>query len=306
VASVRRDVEFRSGDDTVRGWLYTPDEGDGPFPCIVMAGGWCYVKELVQPHYAELFAEAGLAALLFDYRNFGESDGPRRQHIDPVWQIEDYKNAISFAETLAEVDADRIGAWGLSYSGGHVLIVAAIDPRPAFAISTIPVVDGFQTMRRCHGEPGFARLNRMILEDRRQRFAGKAGGYMAMSTDKPNEIMSAWPFPHVFEGFRKIQQEEAPRHEHRNTIESVENLTHYIVAPYCRRIVETPVLMTLAAGDNITSADLEAEAFNAITNPNKQFASIGGIDHMSIYTNREHLGKVAAVQAKWLHGVLAR
>jgi pimeloyl-ACP methyl ester carboxylesterase len=286
--------------------LTRPASARTPLPLVIMAGGWCYTKEVVMPHYGRYFEELGYATLRFDYRRFGESSGEPRQHIDPWSQVEDYRNALSYAETLQDIDKDRTGLWGISYSGGHVLIVAAIDPRPAFAISTIPVVDGFQTMRRCHGEPGFARLNRMILEDRRQRFAGKPGSYMAMSTDKPNEIMSAWPFPHVFEGFRKIQQEEAPRHEHRNTIESVENLTHYIVAPYCKRIVETPVLMTLAAGDNITSADLEAEAFNAITNPNKQFASIGGIDHMSIYTNREHLGKVAAVQAKWLHGVLAR
>ena len=116
--------------------------------------------------------------------------------------------------------------------------------------------------------------------------------------------MSAWPFPHVFTGFQKIKAEEAPRHEHRNTIESVELLTHYRVEPFCRRIVETPVLMTLAAGDNITSADIEAEAFNAITNPNKQFISVGGIDHMSIYTDRSHLAKVAKVQADWLGRLL--
>ena len=69
---MRRDIEFTSGGDTVRGWLYTPDAVDGPWPVIVMAGGWCYVKELVQPHYAQVFADAGFAALLFDYRNFGE------------------------------------------------------------------------------------------------------------------------------------------------------------------------------------------------------------------------------------------
>ena len=110
---MRGDVEFKSGGETVRGWLYSPEDGDAPYPLIVMAGGWCYVKELVQPTYAQMFADAGLAALLFDYRNFGSSDGARRQHIDPVAQIEDYKNAISFAETLDEVDPERIGAWGL-------------------------------------------------------------------------------------------------------------------------------------------------------------------------------------------------
>ena len=102
---MRRDIEFTSGGETVRGWLYTPERGNGPFPVVVMAGGWCYVKELVQPHVAQQFADTGLAAILFDYRNFGSSDGTRRQHIDPNAQIEDYRNAISFAETLAEVDS---------------------------------------------------------------------------------------------------------------------------------------------------------------------------------------------------------
>ncbi len=80
---MRRDIEFKSGGETVRGWLYTPERGNGPFPVVVMAGGWCYVKELVQPHVAQQFADTGLAAILFDYRNFGSSDGTRRQHIDP-------------------------------------------------------------------------------------------------------------------------------------------------------------------------------------------------------------------------------
>ncbi len=52
-ARMRRDVEFQSGGVTVRGDLYLPDDAAGPVPIVVMAGGWCYVKELVQPHYAD-------------------------------------------------------------------------------------------------------------------------------------------------------------------------------------------------------------------------------------------------------------
>jgi uncharacterized protein len=63
---VRRDVEFTSAGETVRGWLYTPDTGDGPFPTVVLAGGWCYVKEIVQAQFAQAFADAGLAAVLID------------------------------------------------------------------------------------------------------------------------------------------------------------------------------------------------------------------------------------------------
>jgi len=100
----RRDVEFRSQGTCVRADLYTPD-APGPHPVVVMAGGWCYVKELVQPAYAQVFAQAGIAALVFDYRGFGASDGEPRQHIDPWAQIEDYKNAISFAEQHPYLDA---------------------------------------------------------------------------------------------------------------------------------------------------------------------------------------------------------
>ena len=173
---MRRDIQFASGGESVRGWLYTPDEGDGPFPVIVMAGGWCYVKELVQPHVAQQFTDAGLAAILFDYRNFGSSDGKRRQHVDPNAQIEDYKNAISFAEMLDEVDAGRIGAWGLSYSGGHVLIVGATDPRVACISAQIPVTDGYRNMRRVHGTMGFRKFEQLLIDDRRRRFAtGRTG-----------------------------------------------------------------------------------------------------------------------------------
>jgi pimeloyl-ACP methyl ester carboxylesterase len=298
-------VEFRSVGETCKGILTRPEQISQSTPLVIMAGGWCYTKEIVMPYYAKFFQELGCATLLFDYRRFGESAGEPRQHIDPWDQIEDYRNALSFAETLPGIDATRIGIWGISYSGGHVLIVAAIDPRPAFAISTIPVVDGFQTLRRCHGEIKFAKLNRLLEQDRKNRYRGEPSGYMPMSSQDPDRELSSWPFPHVYAGFAAIKEKEAPRHEHRNTIQSVELLMQYSVDPFCKRIVETPVMMTLAQGDNITSADLEAQAFNAITNPNKTFASVAGVDHMSLYTNREHLAKVGKVQAAWLKKVLA-
>ena len=135
------EVEFRSDGVTVRGDLLLPD-GDGPHPVVVMAGGWCYVKELRQPQYAQEFVERGFAALIFDYRTIGASDGEPRQHLDPWAQIEDYRNAISYLETRPDIDADRIGVWGISYSGGHVLILGAIDPRVKVIVSNVPVIDG--------------------------------------------------------------------------------------------------------------------------------------------------------------------
>jgi dienelactone hydrolase len=72
---MKREIEFMSDGDECRGWLITPDKGKGPFPTIIITCGWCYVKEIVMPDYADVFVKKGFATLLFDYRNFGGSEG---------------------------------------------------------------------------------------------------------------------------------------------------------------------------------------------------------------------------------------
>lgn len=301
---MERTIEFESRGDRVRGVLHLPDSGPASVPLVIMAGGWCYTKEIVMPHYAAAFLQHGIASLRFDYRGFGESEGKPRQHIDPWAQIEDYRNALSFAATLPEVDLARTGLWGISYSGGHVLITASLDPRVKFAISTIPVVDGLATMRRVHGERKFAGLLQHIQEDRERRFEGRPSALMPMSTIDPDNELAAWPFPHVCTIFMDIKEREAPLHVHANTVESVELLLAYRVRQYAERIAETPVMMAIAKGDNITSADLEIDVFNAVPCPNKHMAIVEGVDHMSLYSNTEHLAKVAGAQSDWLRTLL--
>src|SRR5436853_3311466 len=138
--NMRQDIAFSAEGTTLRGWLYVPDSGKGPFPTIVMAHGFSAVKEMYLDSFAEAFAQAGLNVLVFDNRNFGASDGEPRQEIDPVAQVRDYRHAITWACGLPEVDPLRIGVWGSSYSGGHVLAVAATDRRVKTAVSQVPLV----------------------------------------------------------------------------------------------------------------------------------------------------------------------
>src|SRR6516165_8643281 len=109
---MRRDIEFPSQGDICRGWLITPEGGAPPYPAVVMGGGWCYVKEIVMPHYAKAIVAAGAAVLMFDYRHSGASEGEPRQLIDPAKQIEDFKSAVTFVSGLPEIDADNVGVWG--------------------------------------------------------------------------------------------------------------------------------------------------------------------------------------------------
>lgn len=296
---MRRDVEFQSGGDTVRGMLYTPDGGTGPYPVIVMAGGWCYVKELVQPHYAEMYKDAGFAALLFDYRNFGSSDGARRQHIDPNMQLEDYRNAISYAETLEEIDADRIGVWGLSYSGGHALILGATDPRVKCVASQIPVIDGYRNMRRVHGTLGFRAFEQLLIDDRRRRFATGQDGFLPHAPEDPTTEISTWPFPETRETFIELKASEAPAYENRSTIESAELLMSYNVEPFLPRILNVPTLVVVAERDDLTLWDLEIAAYNMIPTAQKKLVVIGDSTHMTLYSDRSLLSRAAEAATEW-------
>ena len=295
-----REIEFQSGGETVRGDLLLP-EGDGPFPTIIMAGGWCYVKELRMPQYAAEFVKRGFAALIFDYRRMGASDGEPRQHIEPWDQIEDYKNAITFAEGLPEVDPTRIGVWGISYSGGHVTILGAVDPRIKCIVANVPVIDGYETMWRVHGSERFRMLQDLVLEDRRKRLESNEHGYMGMSgtPQGPSDVLTVWPFDEVREVFVELKETQAPRHEHRNTIMSAERLMEYNAAPYAPRLINKPVMYIVANADDITMWDQEIAAFDSIPSPTKELVVLPATDHMTLYSNVTALDFAAKAAASF-------
>src|SRR6266571_2527521 len=163
---MRQDIVFDAEGVTLRGWLYLPDRAAGPVPTVVMAHGFSAVKEMFLDSFAEAFAAGGLGALVFDNRNFGASDGEPRQEIDPWAQVRDYRHAITYAQTRPEVDPDGIGVWGSSYSGGHVLVLGAIDKRIRCVACQVPLVSGMGNIQRLVRQD-FLAPNRVLLEQDR-------------------------------------------------------------------------------------------------------------------------------------------
>jgi dienelactone hydrolase len=145
---MREDVTFQSGGDECAAWLYRPEHGDPAHlhPIVVMAHGFSATRELRLDAYAERFCEAGLGALLFDYRHFGASGGEPRQLLDIPQQHADYHSAIAYARTLDWVDPDRVALFGSSFSGGHVIAVGAGDPRLAAVVSQCPFTDALASL----------------------------------------------------------------------------------------------------------------------------------------------------------------
>ena len=72
------EIHFASGDGRCAGRLFRPDAGWEPLPCVVMASGFSCVRDQGLDAFAERLAEAGFAALAFDYRHWGESPGEPR------------------------------------------------------------------------------------------------------------------------------------------------------------------------------------------------------------------------------------
>ena len=121
----------------IAAWLYRPDGAEG---CVVMAHGLSAVRDMRLPAYAERFAGAGLAVLLFDYRGFGSSGGEPRQVADIGAQLDDWRTGIRYARGLEGIK--RVGLMGSSFSGGHVIELAAKEAGIAAAVAQCPMTDG--------------------------------------------------------------------------------------------------------------------------------------------------------------------
>jgi pimeloyl-ACP methyl ester carboxylesterase len=136
----REDLRFPSSGEQCAAWLYAPNTAEKHAPVIVMAHGLSGTRRDGLGPFAERFAEAGVAALVFDHRGFGDSGG-EPDHFDPGRQLEDWAAAIAFARSLPGIDPDRVATFGSSMGGGNALAAAAADRRIAAAISQVPFLD---------------------------------------------------------------------------------------------------------------------------------------------------------------------
>lgn len=166
----REDISFKTCDGvTLRGWLYRPENsGSAPLPCLVMAHGFTALKEMDLNTFAEYFiSKVSIACLVYDHRGFGDSDtkeGQPRDEIIPAQQISDYSDAITYAQSRADINADKIGIWGSSYSGGHCLWLGAVDRRVKAVLCQAPCVDGWANFHRLVRSDFVSGMNKSFME----------------------------------------------------------------------------------------------------------------------------------------------
>jgi fermentation-respiration switch protein FrsA (DUF1100 family) len=294
---MRTDVTIPSCGLELAGWLYVPDgmKKKEARPAIVLAHGLSAVKEMYLDAFAERFCAAGFVVTVFDYRCQGSSPGEPRGQIFPDDQHDDYRNAITWTQARPEVDAERIGIWGSSYSGGHVIHVAAFDRRVKCAVCQVPLVDGIENVRRlvrADVVPAF----RALLNDERAARAtdpGKISYFPVVSEDCNGCVL---PTPDSWDWFSQTGATRAPTWKNQMTWESVEKLIEYRPGAHIHLISPTPFLMVVASDDVLVPTDISAAVFQNAREPKKLVVLPGG--HFDAYIE-PHIEGSAGAAIEW-------
>jgi fermentation-respiration switch protein FrsA (DUF1100 family) len=210
--------------------------------------------------------------------------------VNPWQQVEDYRHGISYARSLDVVDSDRIGIWGTSYSGGHVLMVAAIDKRVKVVVSQVPLVSGKGTFERLVVGPAFGDLLSAIEADREAQFAGEAPlriPVVAKDLSEPCALPGREGYDFLMEA-----QARGPAWRNEVTMRSADWGFGWEPGFYVERISPAPLLMILATHDTLTPTDISLEVYQRALEPKKLFLVPGG--HFEPYVNQFEIAADAA------------
>jgi fermentation-respiration switch protein FrsA (DUF1100 family) len=271
-------------------WWYLP-RGKAPFPVIVMAHGFAAVKELYLGRFAERFVQAGFAVAVFDHRGFGASGGEPRQEADPVLQARDYRHVITWVADRPEIDHQRIGIWGTSYSGGHVLQVGWTDRRVRCVVSQVPTISGFEQTRRRVAPGQLAAFHTLHAEERKRVARGESPLMRAVIPPEGGGA-AVYDVPEAI-GFYGAARRIAPTWRNEVTLSSLAWSAEYEPGAHIERISPTPLLMIVASHDTVTPTDLALRAYERALEP-KRLVLLPG-DHFVPYVSAFDAASSAAV-----------
>jgi pimeloyl-ACP methyl ester carboxylesterase len=273
----REDLRFPCGSTPCAAWLYRPHQaGADTLPIVVGAHGLSGTRRDRLGAFAARFAAAGLFALVFDHRGFGESGG-EPDLFDPARQLEDWRAAIGFARALPGVDGRRVVTFGSSMGGGNALAAAAADKQVAAAISQVPFLDIWRQSHR--SSPWVAA--RMLL-------AAVRGNYLP-AVGHPHEaaFINA---PGSAAGWRHVV-EIGEDSRWRNRVSARWLLGRpYRPARFASRL-HCPWLVCVGEADRVAKPGPAIAA--ARRAPSGELRTYPGVDHFDIYDGPEHEAIVA-------------
>jgi pimeloyl-ACP methyl ester carboxylesterase len=256
-------IEFDAAGVTLRGKFFRPDGAVGPGPVVICQGGLGGPAESSYP-FAGFYTNAGLSVLIYDHRYTGYSDGQPRQQFDPWQQCRDLRHAITYLSLRKDVDAERIGLWGISIGGANSLFVAALDRRVRCVVAMVPPVSGVSA-KQLHPAEEMRALESLIYSDRMGQFRGEPARTIPLyGAGEPGR-------PSMFQrqaGNDMMQKMLGSLPSFRNeiTVSTLDFLFEMEVRAYAERI-SAPLLLVLAAQDTVAPVAEAREMFERVPEP---------------------------------------
>jgi fermentation-respiration switch protein FrsA (DUF1100 family) len=291
---MRLDIEFPSKGSLCRGWLYVPDSlaEVQTAPGIVMAHGFAGVKEMGLAGFAERFAQAGFVTLVFDYRFWGESEGEPRNQIFALEMVEDYRNGITWLSGRSEVDPQRIGVWGTSYSGGLCLYVGTHDKRVKAVVAQVPSTLNPESRRKKDPE-AWDRIGELLIQDRVRRY--KTGSPTFIKVVTLERELCVLPDKEAYEWYMEFR-ELAPNWKNEVTIESLEKACEFDPVSLIHLMAPTALLLIPGEYDNLIPIEYVKEAYEKAREPKE--LSVLPTTHFAVYKD-PWLSKAADLATDW-------
>ncbi len=272
----RKNISFNSDGITLRGWFYK-QKSESQRPCIILTHGFSALKEHYLDKFADKFANAGFNVMVYDNRNFGESDGEPRLEVNPSAQVSDIRNAITFAQTIPGVNPNKIGLWGTSFSGGNVIVTAARDKRVGCVVSQVPFISGHHKSLRLNRPEQWEHILANYNEERKRRMLNQPPTLIPVVTENPDKL-GIMRQPDAYQFFKSV-----PKWPNQVTLRSVENSGDYEPIAYIKQINPTPLMFIVAKKDTVNTTDVALKAFNKAREP-KKLVMIEG-DHFAPYVD---------------------
>lgn len=282
----REEIEFEAGGDLCAAWVYPAAGAAERAPAIVMAHGLSGTRRDRLGPFAERFAAAGVTALVFDHRGFGDSGG-EPDRFEPGRQLDDWREAISCARSLPGVDPERVATFGSSMGGGNALAAAAADNRVAAAISQVPFLDILTQSHRSS-----PRVSAQLL------MAAVRGGYVP-AIGEPHEaaFINA---PGAAEGWRRVVA-GGEDSRWRDRVSARWLLGRPFRPARHAGGLHCPWLVCVGEADRVARPGPAIAA--ARRAPLGELRTYPGVDHFDIYDGPEH-GAVVSDQLEFLRRVL--
>ena len=276
------DVTFRSDDISLAGTLHlpAPDQRDPglPLPGIAVTGPFTGVRDQVAGTYARQLARAGFAALAFDHRGFGGSEG-RRCHEDSQGKLADLRAAVGFLQSRPDIDSSRIGLLGVCLGGGYAVRAASQDPRVR---AVAGVAGGYNSPAWFAGQLGTDTYRGALAS-----FLAGYDEYIPAVADGGAEAAMAGDEPYAYYGTDRSRSRLWENKVTRGSLHSLMTFDALGAAPL---LGQTPLLVVHGKADAFCSPELAA-ALHEQAPGDKEIVWLDSSLHIDLYDTEPYLSQ---------------